>query len=69
MPRLATFGRPVAGELGSLGASANVGDAAATSATVGAGGQRDVESDFRCVGILEQRHLDADLIRYPGSTP
>jgi hypothetical protein len=62
LPRLATLGRPVCSRgLRTLGPSAAVGIAAATSTAVGTRGQPDVEPDCQWLGILEQRHLDADL--------
>ena len=67
VPRLATPGWPVAGELGTLGSPTTVGIAAAAPAAVGTRGQRDVEPDFGCLGILEQRQLDADLTKRPVS--
>jgi hypothetical protein len=39
-----------------------VGAAAAAATALGAGRERDVEHDRAGVGILEQQHLDADLI-------
>jgi hypothetical protein len=39
-----------------------MGAAAAAPSALGARRQRDVEHDRAGVGILEQQHLDADLI-------
>jgi hypothetical protein len=62
LPRLATLGRPVGSRgLRTMGPSAALGIAAATSTAVGTRGQPDVEPDCQRVGILEQRHLDSDL--------
>lgn len=64
LPRLARSGRPKrSGGLGTLGAPAAVGAAAATSPAVGARGSADVEPDCQWLGILEQRNMD------PGLTP
>jgi hypothetical protein len=62
LSRLARSGGPkwCAG-LGTVGAHAGVGAAAPCAAGVGAGGTPDVEPDHRCLGILEQRNLDAGL--------
>lgn len=62
LPRLARSGRPKwSGGLGTLGARAGVGAAAATARAVGAWGSADVEPDDRCLGILEQRNMDSGL--------
>lgn len=66
MPRLATPRGPVrARGLGPLGTASGVGPAAATATGLGARGSDDVEPD-RCrqLGDLEQRDLDAHLIRH-----
>jgi hypothetical protein len=64
LPRLARSGRPKwSGGLGTLGAPASVGGAAATSPAVGARGSAHVEPDCQWLGILEQRKMD------PGLTP
>lgn len=64
LPRLATSGRPVwSGGLGTLGAPAAVGAAAATSTAVGARGSADVEPDCKCLGVLEQRNMDSGLTK------
>jgi hypothetical protein len=49
--------------LRTLGPSAAVGIAAATSTAVGTRGQPDVEPDCQRVGILEQRDMDSGLTR------
>ncbi len=46
-----------------LGTPAVVGAAAATSAALGAGRERDVEPDSQWLGILEQQHMDSGLTR------
>jgi hypothetical protein len=61
MPRLATRRGPGPGELGTVGASADLGAARTAPATVGAGRQRHVEPDGPRMGLLEQRHLADDL--------
>jgi hypothetical protein len=62
LPRLARSGGPTwSGGLGTLGAPAAVGAAAATCTAVGAGGSADVEPDGQWLGILEQRNMDFDL--------
>ena len=64
LPRLARSGRPVrSGGLGTLGAAAAMGGAAATSPVVGARGSADVEPDCEWVGILEQRNMDPGLTK------
>ena len=53
VPRLARSIRPRgSGGLGTLGAPAAVGAAAATPTAVGALGASDVEPDRQCLGIL-----------------
>jgi hypothetical protein len=62
LPRLATCCGPGRSDgKRALGTPAVLGAAAATSAAVGAGRERDVEPDGPCLGILEQQHLDSDL--------
>lgn len=64
LPRLARSGGPKWSRgLGAVGAAAGVVAAAAASAVMGARGPADVEPDGQQLGILEQRGLDAGLIK------
>jgi hypothetical protein len=64
LSRLAGSARPKrSGGLGTMGAPAAVGGAAAASPAVGARGSADVEPDRQWLGILEQRNMDPGLTK------
>jgi hypothetical protein len=64
VPRLAACGRAFwSGRLGTLGPAADLGAPAASATDVGTRGPGDLEPYGQSVGILEQQHLDSDLIR------